>query len=161
MLLLSEERTLAVLRWVAEEIPTRSRWYPVFLRYVDIIAGRVRSFGGDPSQIQPSPTGTVGRPRPGPGGRPDEDEHMEHTGKINGLVYDRFGDFEGFMLRTERGSHRFHSREEDIELLVRKAWRERLRLRVWSEEGEPRHVSSIVMLQPPVAFARHDEKFDD
>ena len=163
-LLLTEERTLAVLRWVAEEIPTHSDWYPVFLRYVDVIAGRVRSFGGDPSQIQPSPTGTVGRPRPGPGGapgRPGGDEHMEHTGKISGLVYDRFGDFEGFVLRTEHGSHRFHSREKAIELLVRKAWRERLRLRVWSEHGEPRHVSSIVILQPPLAFAGHDEELDE
>jgi hypothetical protein len=163
-LLLTEERTLAVLRWVAEGIPTGSRWYPVFLRYLDIIAGRVRSFGGDPSQILPSPTGTVGRPHPGPGGgpgRPDGDEHMERTGKISGLVYDRFGDFDGFVLQTEHGSHGFHSREEDIELLVRRAWRERLRLRVRSEHGEPRHVSSIVIMEPPLAFARHDEKFDE
>jgi hypothetical protein len=86
---------------------------------------------------------------------------MEHTGKISGLVYDRFGDFEGFVLQTEHGSHRFHSREKDIELLVQKAWRERLRLRVWSERGEPRHVSSIVILQPPLAFARRDEKFEE
>jgi hypothetical protein len=163
-LLATEERTLALLRWVAQGIPFNSRWYPVWLRYLDVIAARVRSFGGDPSQILPSPTGTVDRLRPGPGrgpGRPGRDECMEHTGKIGGLVYDRFGDFEGFVLRTEHGSQRFHSREEDIELLVREAWRESLRLRVWSEPGEPRHVSSIVILQPPRAFARHDEKFNE
>ena len=156
-LLLTEERTLAVLRWVAEGIPASSRWYPVFLRYLDVIAGRVKSFGGDPSQILPSPTGTVGKP----GGGPGEDVHMARTGKISGLVYDRFGDFEGFVLRTRHGMHQFHSREEDIELLVRRAWRERLRLRVLSEHGEPHHVSSIVILEPPVPFAQHEEEFDE
>jgi hypothetical protein len=65
------------------------------------------------------------------------------------------------VLKTEHGKHQFHCREEDIELLVRRAWRERLRLRVWSEHGEPHHVSSIVILEPPVHFARHDEEFDE
>jgi hypothetical protein len=154
-LLLTEERTLAVLRWIAEAIPTASRWHPVFLRYLDIIAGRVKSFGGNPSQIMPSPTGTVGNP--GPGG----EEHAVRTGKISGVVYDRFGDFEGFVLRTRHGKHEFHSREEEIEVLIRRAWRERLRLRVISERGEPHNVSSIVILEPPVPFDKDDEEDND
>jgi hypothetical protein len=120
----------------------------------------VQSFGGDPTQILPSPTGMVGKPHPGPGGGPGGDQHVSHKGKVSGLVYDRFGDFEGFVLRTEHSDHQFHSREADIEVLVRRAWRERLRLRVWSEHGEPRDVSSIMILEPPVPFARHDEELD-
>jgi hypothetical protein len=60
-LLLPEERLLAVLRWIAQEMPQRKRWYPVLLRYIDDVAGRVLGFGGDPTKILPSPTGQVQR----------------------------------------------------------------------------------------------------
>lgn len=165
-LLLTEERTLAVLRWVAEGIPASSRWYLVFQRYLDVIAGRVKSFGGDPTLIPPSPTGSVGKPQPGGGGGhgggghgggPGDDDHLFHTGKVGGLVHDRFGDFEGFVLKTEHGKHQFYNREPDIALLVRRAWRRRLRLRVWSPPGEPHMVASIVVLDPPVPFGEEDE----
>lgn len=56
-LLLREERLLAWLRWIMQTMPTTSRWYPVWQRYVDLIGGRVRGFGGDPDHILPSPDG--------------------------------------------------------------------------------------------------------
>ena len=56
-LLESEEQRLSVLRWVAESIPFDSRWYPVFVRYLDQIADRVDSLGGDPDQIVGAPDG--------------------------------------------------------------------------------------------------------
>jgi hypothetical protein len=42
------------------------------------------------------------------------------------IVYDRFGDFEGFVLLTERGEfHHFKGRESRVEDLIREAWEER------------------------------------
>ena len=57
VLLVREERDLSVLRWIGEFVPDGSRWNPVFTRYLEQIAGRVSTFGGDPGQIVPSPTG--------------------------------------------------------------------------------------------------------
>jgi hypothetical protein len=48
--------------------------------------------------------GEPGHGKPGqgePGGH--EKERLEFTGKVAGIIYDRFGDFEGFLLRTEEG----------------------------------------------------------
>jgi hypothetical protein len=49
----------------------------------------------------------------------DRDDHREkceeRTGKISGLIFDRCGDFEGFILNTVEGEHRFFSREADSE----------------------------------------------
>lgn len=58
-LLARESNDLAFLRYVARSIPKTSRWYLVFRRYLQIVAGRVRSFGGDPSAIPPSATGSI------------------------------------------------------------------------------------------------------
>jgi hypothetical protein len=57
VLLLTEERELSVLRWIEKTIPVDSRWHPVFGRYLELVADRVTAFGGDPDQVQPSPTG--------------------------------------------------------------------------------------------------------
>lgn len=47
---------------------------------------------------------------------------LEFTGKIAGLIYDRFGDFDGFLLLSERGhERRFYAREEQVERVVRGA----------------------------------------
>lgn len=126
-LLVTEERQLSVLRWIGQSIPHTSRWYPVFHRYLERIASRVKVFGGDPSLILPSPTGEGRRKHP-----PHEECQLPaFTGKVSGLVYDRFGDFEGFLLDTEHGERRFFSREKEIAQLVERAWRERLRITVF------------------------------
>jgi hypothetical protein len=62
-----EEINLSVLRYIAQTIPVSSRWHPVFLRYVEVNAGRVATFGGDPTTILPSPIGTGRRGQPPPG----------------------------------------------------------------------------------------------
>ncbi len=151
VLLVPEERDLSVLRWIAEFIPHHSRWFPVFHRYLTKIAGRVIAFGGDPTQILPSPTGE---------GRRKHRRHEEHegeerrgfTGKIAGLILDRFGDFEGFLLDTEDGERKFFTREKEIEELAERAWRERLRITVWAERDEPHRPSSIIVREPPAPF---------
>jgi hypothetical protein len=81
LLLVREERELSVLRWIAEAIPHHNRWYPAFQRYLQQIAGRVTAFGGDPTQILPSPTGE-GRKRPPV---PPGELRLAHTGKVAGL----------------------------------------------------------------------------
>ena len=173
-LLFTEERHLSVLRWIFEAIPTGSRWYPVFERYVDVIGGRVRAFGGDPTQVQPSPFGHPrhGKEPPGTGehdGPRDDDpwghgphdhgphghgshgeERFPNSGKIAGLMFDRFGDFEGFVLEADERERRYFSRERDIEILAERAWRERLRVTVFSEPDEPQRAESIVIWEPPV-----------
>lgn len=146
-LLLPEERDLSTLLWIGQAIPNQSRWYPVFQRYLQTIANRVSVFGGDPSQISPSPTGD-GIPKP-----PRPRRHIEYTGKVVGLIFDRFGDFEGFLLETGHGEREFRSRERQVKELVERAWRERLRITVWVERDERRTPISIVIREPPAPFS--------
>ena len=155
-LLEREERLLAVLRWIAEHIPHGNRWYPVFRRYLTVVGGRVSSLGGDPATIEPSPTG-YGKGRrypPEHGHRPDfhHEGRVRVEGKVAGLVFDRFGDFEAFTLDTEHGPRTFFSRESEVEELAARAWRERLRLIVWAEHGRPERLHSIVICEPPAPF---------
>jgi hypothetical protein len=82
VLLWPEENTLAIMKWRLLQTSPASRWYPVLLRYVSYLAGRVDAFGGNSSGILPSPIGVPapggGRhPKPGPFGFGTE----EFTGK--------------------------------------------------------------------------------
>lgn len=147
VLLLTEERELSVLRWIAEAIPHHNRWYPVFRRYLERVAGRVKAFGGDPTHILPSPTGE-GIPKR----RRHHEERKGFTGKIAGLIFDRFGDFEGFLLDTEDGERRFFSREKEVEELAERVWRERLRITVFADCDEPHRPLSIIIREPPAPF---------
>jgi hypothetical protein len=141
-LLLSEERLLAVMRSILLQTPPQKRWYPVLLRYIEDIAGRVRGFGGDPGAIKPSPTGDV------PGlHHPRHEEEDEITGKIEGIIYDHFGDFDGFIVEAESGRHhRFYNREAPMLAVVRRAWIERTRVTVFAERHHS-HVPRSVILR--------------
>jgi hypothetical protein len=152
VLLVTEERDLSVLRWIAEAIPQVSRWYPVFHRYLDIVSDRVKAFGGDPAQILPSPAGDGRRKDGGLSKKPEREGLQGFTGKVSGLIYDRFGDFEGFLLDTEDGERKFFSREKEIADLAVRAWRERLRITVFVERHEPHRPARIIVRQPPVSF---------
>jgi hypothetical protein len=48
---------LSVMKYIQQTVPVGSRWYGIFKRYVDEIAGRVRGLGGDPNAVKPSPNG--------------------------------------------------------------------------------------------------------
>jgi len=85
---------------------------------------------------------------------PEGEERQAFTGKIAGLIFDRFGDFEGFLLDTEDGERRFFSREKEIEALAERAWRDRLRITVWVERHEPHRPLSIIIRQPLASFRR-------
>jgi hypothetical protein len=141
--LLGLERLYAVLLWIQEAIPPVNRWYPVFVRYLAQLAGRITGLGGDPGQIQPSPTGHA------PGLMPSKDAEgdEEVVGKIEGIIYDHFGDFEGFIVENESGRHhRFSSREAPMLSLIRRAWLERTRVAVLPERHRP-HVPRSVTLR--------------
>ena len=152
-ILLSEERLLSWLLWIQKSIPVNNRWYLVFNRYIDLVGGRVRGFGGDPGKIQPSPTGDVpGWPDKGKGGDDDFEllEGPHCTGKVTGVIYDRFGDFAGFVLLTLGGhEHRFRSQEDEIEDLVHRAWLERILITVYPDRHDPHWPKSIVLRRHP------------
>ena len=59
----AEETTYAILKARLDGWPHASPWYPVLVRYVDLIAGRLRGIGVDPEDIPPS----LGGYRPGKG----------------------------------------------------------------------------------------------
>lgn len=118
-----EIRHLALLRYIAQAQPFSSRWQPVFGRWLSGLAAKVRGLGGNPDQVPPSLTD------------PQVPIHPEPceccaTGKVCCLLYDCFGDFEGFVLSDCEREHRFHTREKAIEALVDRACRERTRLTV-------------------------------
>lgn len=56
-LLEAESERLSILRYIAQGIPQTDRWYPIFRRYLGLIADRVEGFGGDPTTIHPHPNG--------------------------------------------------------------------------------------------------------
>jgi hypothetical protein len=146
-LLIPAERSLAFFRWILSTRAPSDRWYPVLQRYVGELEVRVKTLGGNLENILPSPIGAL------PGEPQDVNnalEGREWTGKIEKLVYDRFGDFESFLLETDCGERiYFHSRESHIAELARFVWQDRIRVTVFSREQEPHVPERIVLHRPP------------
>ena len=163
-------RLLSMLRWRVERLRKDSRWYAALVRYVELLAEKVRALGGDPWAIPPTPDGMGGLPGKGKDdgdGRPDPfcdpgcDDWLEDTGgfdaggdsrpgfwlgKVSGLLFDHFGDFEGFTLEGRDGaSQRFFSREAAIRDLARTAWSERLVVRVITVSASSRRVRHLLI----------------
>jgi hypothetical protein len=142
---------------VIATVPLENRWYPVLRRYLSQLGGRIKGLGGE--------TGHGAGHGLGHGHEPSDHDHDEHgfgeherheekrisyEGKVSGLIFDRFGDFEGFWLDTEDGKRSFRSREKEIEELVREAWIRRIAILVIVEKEEREEPQSIVLLRPPV-----------
>jgi hypothetical protein len=134
------ERALANVRRVIGTVPSENRWHPVLLRYLQQITGRVHALGGGEPSPHPEP------PKPHGGFR---EEKIRFEGKVAGVGFDRFGDFEGFVLDTEDGLRDFFSREHEVEMLVSKAWRQRIAILVLTERYSEREPLSIVLLRTP------------
>ena len=122
--------TLAIFKWRLSKMPLTNRWYPVMKRYIEILSARIDGLGGDSGSIQPSPTGL-----PEPVGKPGKEHVKEYTGKICEILYDCFGDFEGFKLCSCSEEHAFTSRERGIEEVALYACRERNRVSVFVAGG--------------------------
>jgi hypothetical protein len=127
-MLSAEETTLAILKARLEAMPRTDRWYPVLLRYIGQIAGRVDGLGGDANAIPPSLLGYL--PTPRPVRRPCEEDLEEFTGKVCEVVFDCFGDFVGFVLDDCCERRTYQSRERQTGDLVLRALQERLTLMV-------------------------------
>lgn len=143
LLLEPEEQYFSIMKNTFATIPTTSRWYPVMQRYLKQLAGRVTFMGGDPAQIPPTFTGIwktpVVHPLPEPKRR--------FIGKIDTVLYDHFGDFEGFTMESERGEiHSYESRERPVEDLARRAWQDRFRVMLTVDPHHPHRPLSIVLL---------------
>jgi hypothetical protein len=146
LMLETEELRYSIFQWIASTIPHGSRWYKVFLRYVGLLGGRVKELGGDPAQIKPSQNGYDGLP--GARGRKPARRHerREFTGKVEGIVYDHFGDFVGFILELADGDElHFESREREVETLVREAWSGRIVITVVPEADDRDEVWAVIL----------------
>ncbi len=159
-----EENTLSLMKWRLSNMSPANRWVPVLKRYIGFIEGRLQGIGVDPNSIKPSPYGASGPPkRIGSGGshRGDDgcghDHDHEATGKVNGVIYDRFGDFEGFCLLSEEGcERRYWSREHEIEELIRYAWVARVVITVFSWVHEQEVPIKIILRHAPPPSSRPD-----
>lgn len=146
VMLPTEENTFSIIKWRLPQMEPSNRWIPVLQRYLGLIEGRIRGLGGNPATITPSPWGAYGPPQ-----KIGEHPRLhEATGKVNGIVYDRFGDFEGFRLLTEEGRERmFRSRESEIEALVRFVWQDRVVITVLSDPDAAECPVSIILRRAP------------
>ena len=116
-----------------------TRWYPVLKRYIGYVSARVDGLGGNSAEIQPSLQGV-------PVKDAVKGKH-EYTGKICEVLYDCFGDFEGFVLTaccTER--HVFKSREVAIGTIALLACEKRLSVSVWLDStSKPERICKIII----------------
>jgi hypothetical protein len=148
-----EDNTYSIIKWRLDQMQTSNRWVPVLQRYLGIVEGRISGLGGDPAKITPSPTGIYWRnpvqPVHGHGHGHGHGKTHDHTGKIEGIIYDRFGDFEGFLLLTEHGEEiLFRTHESEIEELVRFAWEDRIAITVVTDHHDPERPVSIILRRP-------------
>ena len=159
-LLEPEERTYSVLKYIEQTIPHENRWYPVFEKYVGVIGDRVKALGGDPTRIRPSPDGSGVHPEPQTGAEADfatgRRVRVRFTGKVDGIVYDRFGDFEGFVLETEDGPRHFKCRETELENVLTRAWNGRVRTTVIVEADSEERPQEVILYAPPAPFRNGD-----
>lgn len=149
LLLEDEVRLFSLLQWILGKVPQPDRWYLPFKRYVQEIGERVGGFGGDPGSVEPDPNGLPGGVKPGQGRPGGHGRRRDFAGKVSGILYDRFGDFEGFILDTREGDHRFYSREHTIEDLAVRAWRERTLIVVDVDADDPHRPESILLRYGP------------
>jgi len=138
-----DERTMSALHRAIATIPLENRWYPVFLRYISQLGGRIVALGGSTTGRQPQGPGHGHEP-----GGPTVEVCFE--GKVCGVQFDHFGDFEGFWLETINGKRRFRSREKEVEELVREAWAKRIAILVMVDREDHVEPQSIVLLRFPV-----------
>jgi hypothetical protein len=137
------QRARANLTRVLPTVPTENRWHPVMVRYLAQVTGRVNALGDGgpgPHHEPPEPQGGDGHGLP--------EARVRFEGKIAGIRFDRFGDFEGFILDTKDGHRDFRSREREVELLVTRAWRRRITVLVLAEQHQAHHPRSIILLRP-------------
>ncbi len=112
------------------------------------------------STVPPTGTGIWpglgGHGHHGPHGGPPSHPTQIHAhgskfcGKIHGVVFDHFGDFEAFILETREGEiRRFESREAHIHRVVQRAWTHRISVSVVVRPHRPESPLEIILHGPP------------
>lgn len=134
----SEENTLAIMKWRLQQMMPSDRWYPVLQRYISYISDRVAGLGGNPNAIPPSLSGA---PITVIGKR----ETRSYTGKICEVIYNCFGDFEGFVIESCCERHSFKSCEKGIGEIVLRACRDRMVVTVYVEQPPRNKIREIVI----------------
>jgi hypothetical protein len=133
-------RKLAVLKYIFQAIPVTDSWHPVFDRYIRQLGGQVQGLGVDPGQIPPSPDD------PGIGGADQHHPRVHcYTGKVSEVIFNCFGNFEGFLLESCDEVRRFASTEAAIGELALRACRERLWISVCVEKRRKHRICEIVV----------------
>jgi hypothetical protein len=132
-------RNLAVLKYILQAIPPSSSWHPVFVRYIGQLGDQVGDLGVDPELVP------VSADDPGIPVRPYSGEVDCQTGKIAEVIFDCFGDFQGFALETCDGRFRYASREKGIAELVLRACRERLTISVCVKKASRERIHEIIV----------------
>lgn len=148
LILSTEENILAIFKARFSVMNPLNRWYPVLQRYIGLVSARIDGLGGNASAV---PASFDGIPRPS-GGEELCGHEAKWVGKVCGLIFDHFGDFEGFILKTEMSEHRFATRERDVRVLVERAWRERLLITVEGNAEQPHFIRRVIVLKPPEPF---------
>src|SRR5215471_14431656 len=139
VMLFPEENTLAIMKWRLQQTAPGNRWYPVLKRYIGFIADRVKGLGGDPDAIPPSPDGAPVRVP-----KPCEDV-VEYTGRVEEIIFDCYGDLEGFVLADCCSVHSFKTREKEIGEILLRACKDRLTVSVFIPRTGPPRIQKIVV----------------
>ena len=111
-----DENTLAIFKWRLEVMDPTNRWYPILQRYIAYLSDRIDGLRGNSAAIVPSPNG-LPEPLKLPAVPPGRDAEQT-CGKVIQVLYDCFGDFQGFVLGCCEGDRAFESSERGIETLV-------------------------------------------
>jgi hypothetical protein len=139
VMLRPDEDALAVMKWRLQQIAPKNRWRPVLERYISYLGARITGLGGNPDEIPPSPEGA-----PLDDGK--QVAEASFTGKVDELVYDCFGRFEGFVLAGCRGEKRaFQTTECRFEEILLKACKLCLLVTVYLQRGKEECIRGLVV----------------
>jgi hypothetical protein len=129
LMLPAAQRTYEVLSAIGQTIGANDRWRPVFDRYLNVLGSRLVSIGGTLA----------------PGQEPGRPLRHRVSGKVVEIVYDCFGDFEGFVLDSCGSHHEFRAREQRIWRIVEVAAANRLVVQVDPSPHDARQVLRIAL----------------
>ena len=132
-------RNLAVLKFIQQAIPPGDSWYPVFTRYIAQFGDKLSGLGIDPVLIPPSQND------PGVPGRHHKPARDCVTGTVLEVLFDCFGDFTGFVLKSCDRDHHFRNCEKGIAELVLRACKDHLLLTVCCTRGEDPRILEIIV----------------
>jgi hypothetical protein len=139
VMLRPDEDALAVMKWRLQQLAPTNRWHPVLERYISYLGARIAGLGGNPDEIPPSPDGA-------PIGDGTEVAQASFTGKVDELIYDCFGRFEGFVLAGCCGDKRgFRTTECGFEEILLKSCKGCLLVTVYLERGREECIRRLVV----------------